>query len=304
MTRYHDIQPIGLSSFVDRALEPLNPLAWNTSTYFGLIVCVLLLRLLVQWPQHGLGRFVQEICLILPAGLLYFSIRGLGHADPQVAIAHARSVISSERALGIFVEPALQRAIVDHSVLVSVVNWIYIWAHWPVLLLWVVRMWGRHRAAYPVYRNAVLLSGAAGMIVFALYPVAPPRFVPDLGVVDTVSLRSHSYRVFQPPSLTNPFAAMPSLHFGWNLLVGVAIARHAGNVIGRAVGFLLPIAMFSAIVLTANHYLLDGIVGGAFALGALTASAYATPRWSAALDHISLGRLWTVPAHSRARGWP
>jgi hypothetical protein len=280
-------------------LNALNPLDWSSGTYLAVIVVFLLLRLLVNWPEHGFGRFVEEFCLILPAGLLYFSVRGLAQRDAVVAFDHAREIVSLERSLGIAVEPDLQRAIVDRSALVNLVNWIYVWAHWPVILGWVVWMWTRHRGAYSVYRNAVLLSGAAGMAVFALYPAAPPRLVADLGLVDTVALRSNSYRVLQPPSLTNVYASMPSLHFGWNLLVGIAIARHARTLIGRSFGVLLPIAMFAAIVLTANHYLLDGLAGGALAVSALLFSAYATPRWSRTLDHLKLGRPRTAPARTR-----
>jgi hypothetical protein len=95
---------------------------------------------------------------------------------------------------------------------------------------------------------------------------------------------------------------MPSLHFGWNLIVGIAIARHAATHLERIVGTLLPCAMFSAIVLTANHYLLDGIVGGAFALAGLAVSAYVTPRWSAALGHLTIPRLgWRRVGASRSR---
>jgi hypothetical protein len=280
-------------------VDALNPFNWSSSTYLIVIVVLLLLRVLVTWPEHGIGRFVEEVCLILPAGLLYFSVRGLERADMSVAFDHARDVVSLERSLGIFVEPRLQRAIIDHPALVNLVNWIYVWAHWPVILGWVVWMWTRHRGAYPIYRNAVLISGAAGMAVFALYPVAPPRLVPDLGLVDTIALRSNSYRVLQPPSLTNIYASMPSLHFGWNLLVGIAIFRHARTVLGRLFGILLPIAMFSAIVLTANHYILDGVTGGAFALTALAISTYVTPHWSRALNHLSLNRLRTVPVPAR-----
>jgi hypothetical protein len=295
------VRPLGIytSTFADPLIEALNPFNWSSSTYLTVIVGLLLLRVLVTWPAHGIGRFVEEFCLILPAGLLYFSVRGLERGESSVAFDHARDVVSLERSLGIFVEPDLQRAIIDHSALVDLANWVYVWAHWPVILGWVVWMWTRHRDAYPTYRNAVLLSGAAGMTVFALYPLDPPRLVTDLGVVDTIALRSNSYRVLQPPSLTNIYASMPSLHFGWNLLVGIAILRHARTILGRMLGILLPIAMFSAIVLTANHYILDGFAGGVLAVTALAVSAYVTPNWSRSLNHVSLGRLGTVPVHAR-----
>jgi hypothetical protein len=72
--------------------------------------------------------------------------------------------------------------------------------------------------------------------------------------------------VLQPPSLTNQYAAMPSLHVGWNLLVGIAVVRHASWWAGKGFGMLMPAAMVAAVVLTANHYLLDAVAGGALAL--------------------------------------
>lgn len=247
----------------------LDPLDWSSGTYFAVIAGLFILRFVVRWPETGPARFLEELCLILPAGLFYFFVRGLVAADSAAAIAHARRIIAFERTLGIFAEPRLQRLILPHTLLVDLVNWIYIWAHWPVILAWVVWMWTKHRTAYPMYRNAILISGAAGMVVFALYPVAPPRLVPGLGMVDTITLRSHAYRVLQPPALADLYASMPSLHFGWNLLVGIAIARHAQMGLGRLLGVTLPAAMFSAIILTANHFLLDGVAGGGFALTGL-----------------------------------
>jgi hypothetical protein len=302
---------MGLSTIEPGRLTPviaasfdgeLSPLAWSSQTFLALIVVLLLVRVLAPWSHHGIARFAEEVCLILPAGLLYFLVRGLGRTDAALALANARDVIAVERSLGIFVEPTLQQAIADRPFLVNLFNWIYIWAHWPVILAWVIWMWCRHRGAYPLFRNAVLISGVAGMIVFALYPVAPPRLVDGLGLIDTVTLRSDSYRVLQPTALTNPFAAMPSLHFGWNLLVGIAIVRCAGNRWGRIIGFLLPVAMFSAIVLTANHYLLDGVAGALFALAGLAVSAYVTPRRSSTFEHLSLGRRLTGITRPRGAG--
>jgi PAP2 superfamily len=117
------------------------------------------------------------------------------------------------------------------------------------------------------------------MVVFALYPAAPPRLVPNLGLVDTVTLRSHVYRVLQPPALADLYASMPSPHFGWNLLVGIAVVRHARTLLGRLVGVILPAAMFSAIVLTANRFIVDGVAGGCVGLAGLgVAVAFARRR--------------------------
>jgi membrane-associated phospholipid phosphatase len=127
-------------------------------------------------------------------------------------------------------------------------------------------------------RNAFLISGAIGLVCFALFPVAPPRLL-DEGWVDTVTERSEAYRVLQPPVFVNQYAAMPSLHVGWDLLIGISLVRLARRRTVKALGVVLPAAMFLATVLTANHYIIDGAAGAALALGALWA-AYRLRTWS------------------------
>jgi membrane-associated phospholipid phosphatase len=209
---------------------------------------------------------VSELLLVLPAVLFYFVIRGQVDARASDAIHNAQQIIDLERQLDIFIEPELQQRLLRSETLETVMNWIYIWLHWPVVtatIIWLVVC--RPPRVFAVYRNAFLISGAVGMIIFALHPVAPPRLMPGLLFDDTILDHSRSYRVLQPPALTNPFAAMPSLHVGWNLLVGIAIVREARNLPLRIFGVIMPALMFSATVLTANHYILDGIAGGALA---------------------------------------
>jgi hypothetical protein len=111
----------------------------------------------------------------------------------------------------------------------------------------------------------MLISGAIGLLVFVTFPVAPPRLA-DSGMLDTVTLHSHSYRVLQPSAFTNQYAAMPSLHVGWNLLIGIMLVRAGASTVARVFGVLSPVAMALAVVLTANHYLLDVLAGVVFAL--------------------------------------
>lgn len=209
-----------------------------------------------------------DVLVIAVAVLLYFLVRGLVDGREAQAYRHAEQLIDLERSLGVFWEPAIQRWALDVGPIGTLANWVYIWGHWPVIIATFLWLLTKHRADFPVYRNALLLSGAIGLVIFTTYPMAPPRFMEAWGFVDTVTLHSHSYRVLQPPSLVNQYAAMPSLHVGWDLLMGIAIARHA---VGRLrwVGYALPVLMFSAVVLTANHYLADGLVGGVVVLAAL-----------------------------------
>jgi hypothetical protein len=132
-------------------------------------------------------------------------------------------------------------------------------------LLW---LYLRHLDGYRLVRNTMLLSGGIGLVVFAAFPVAPPRLA-GLGLVDTVTEYSRAYRLLQPPAFVNQYAAMPSLHVGWDLLIGIAVFIYAPILLLRLVGLLLPLLMVSAVLLTANHYLVDAVAGAALVVGCL-----------------------------------
>ena len=96
-------------------------------------------------------------------------------------------------------------------------------------------------------------------------PYPPPRLA-GLGFADTVTMHSDSYRVLQPPAFVNQYAALPSLHVGWNLLVGIVVASVAASVLVRWLAGLLPVLMSVAVVTTGNHYVVDGLAGASLAL--------------------------------------
>jgi hypothetical protein len=142
-------------------------------------------------------------------------------------------------------------------------NWIYVWGYLPVISAAAVYLYVLHRPSYTRYRNAFLLSGAIGLVIFATLPVAPPRMFPEFGFVDTVHANSSTYRSFQGSGLVNEFAAMPSFHFGWILLVGLAVIETSRSAMAKIAGVLMPVLMLLTILFTANHYLIDAAVGGA-----------------------------------------
>jgi hypothetical protein len=215
------------------------------------------------WRAKGI--LAREVTLIAAAALLYTLVRGLTSDRIAVAFDNAEQVITFERSLGIFVEPELQGAILGNDVLIRAVNLLYI-GYWPMILVTLGWLLVRRPAQYPRFRNAILASGALSLVIFALYPLAPPRFLPQYGFVDTVEQSASTYRTLTDPSLVNDYAAMPSLHFGWVLLLGIALITLTQHRITRIAGVVLPLLMFASIVLTANHYLVDGLVGGAVIL--------------------------------------
>jgi len=200
--------------------------------------------------------------------VFYFGVRGLTHTEPAQALDNALDVVDLEKTLGLYVEPALQELTTDSRVLMTLMNWVYIWGHWPVITAVLLWLFMRHPEGYRQVRTTMVLSGGIGLLVFALYPVAPPRLA-GLGLQDTVTELSTSYRVLQPPAFVNQYAAMPSLHVGWDLLMGFALVTWGGHRALRVIGVLLPLAMVSAVILTANHYLLDAAAGASLVVACL-----------------------------------
>ncbi len=212
--------------------------------------------------------WLTQAGILAAAIVVYFGVRTLTEGSPATAARNAGRIIDLERSLGLHVESTMQEYVVDHDGLARLANWIYIWGHWPVIIAVLAWLVVRVPDRYTVYRDAMLISGLVGIVIFATFPVAPPRLL-DLGMTDTVTEQSHAYRVLQPPSLVNQFAAMPSFHAGWDLLMGIALVREGRRIWVRVLGCLLPIAMGLSVVVTANHYLLDVVVGMAIVVGAL-----------------------------------
>lgn len=222
--------------------------------------------------RGGARALALQLSLIVGAALAYFGVRGLTEGSESTAVEHARGVLRFERTLGIDIEQGVQSWILGHNWIVTAANWVYIWGHWPVITITFFWLYRRHHGSFLLLRNAMFISGAIGLVIFMSYPVAPPRLMPA-GFVDTVTELSTSYRVLQPPALVNKFAAVPSLHVGWNLLVGIMLYRTLKHPVARIAALGGPLLMASAVVLTANHYVFDVLAGSTVALAGLAAAS-------------------------------
>lgn len=227
--------------------------------------------------HRAIGRFLMEAALLVGAMLAYWLMRGAIPERIAESFSRANDIIRLEERLDIFVEPRWQQFIIDNLALVKIANWIYLWAHLPLLIAGGIWIYLRSRERYRVYRNALLISAAAGLFFYTFFPVAPPRLLPEWGFVDTIVLLNPENYNLQPSFLVNHYAAVPSLHVGWALLVGVALFDVDRRVPMRAFALLLPTAMFFSVVLTANHFILDVIVGTAIVVVAI-AIAFALDR--------------------------
>jgi len=227
----------------------------------------------MSWATTPRGRaalrLLLEATILVLAYLAYEAVRRFVAPSSHEAFGHAFNIIQFEQELGFFFEPSLQAFIVDHHWLVTLFNWIYVWGYLPVIGIAALYLYICHHDFYTRYRNAFLLSGAVGLIIFATVPVAPPRMFPEFGFVDTVRDHSQVYQSFEGSDLVNEFAAVPSFHFGWILLVGLALLQTNRHIIARAIAVLMPLMMLLSIILTANHYWIDAVIGAAIVLAAL-----------------------------------
>jgi hypothetical protein len=213
---------------------------------------------------------LRELAIFAAAYLVYFGVRALTEGTAPAAMQNAMDIIRFEQRLGIAWERAAQDVVVGSQLLLDAVNAVYMYGHWPVIIVTGVLLFRHQRLEYYRLRNAFLLTGLIGLVVFALFPVAPPRLT-DMPLVDTVTQHAEGYRQIVPPELVNQYAAMPSFHAGWNVLVGIAVFRATRNLLLRGFAVAGPLAMVAAVVATANHYVIDVVAGIAIVLAGLAA---------------------------------
>ena len=217
-----------------------------------------------------IAEWLRELMIFALAYVVYFGVRAITEGAPGAAMRNASDLIELERRLGIAWEGVVQEGIVGSRFLLDVANGVYMYGHWPVIIVAGVLLYRHRRHRYYQLRNACLVSGLVGLVIFALYPVAPPRLT-DLPLVDTVTAHAEGYRQLVPRALVNQYAAMPSFHAGWNVLLGIVVFRATRNVLLRGLAVAGPAAMLVAVVATANHYVIDVVAGVAIVLAGLVA---------------------------------
>jgi hypothetical protein len=220
------------------------------------------LRSLASTPHRGL----VEVATIIGLYGFYEAVRGQGHATLGVAREHTDGIVALERHLHLFGERTIQQAAHWVPGLPTLLGIAYIGLHFlgtAAFLIWLHRT---HPERFPLVRNTLIAATGVALSIYLLYPVAPPRLA-GLGFVDTVT---HNAKVNLSSdllgSLYNPFAAVPSLHFGYALLVGTTVALLAKGRVARVIGWSYPALMLLVIVATGNHFFFDA-AGGALAIG-------------------------------------
>ncbi|HYH88630.1 MAG TPA: phosphatase PAP2 family protein [Solirubrobacteraceae bacterium] len=213
---------------------------------------------MITRPLSLIGR--RELFLFLGAYLLYSMSRYLSVGDLSTATGHAEWIVNLQQSIGVNIEASVQSAL-DGTAVIWVLNNLYLAAQLivvPGTLIWLYR---RNHELYVKLRNTVLATWLIAMPIYALFPVAPPRLA-DIGMLDTITsgggVRLDSALT---TSFYNPLAAVPSLHSGFALAVGVALAVYFSNRWAKLLAISWAPIIGLAVVATGNHFVFDIAAG-------------------------------------------
>jgi len=211
---------------------------------------------------------VTELGTAIVMYAFYELVRGFGSTTLASARAHTDEIVAFERTTGVFVERSIQSAVEALPAVPALLGFAYMSLHFGATIAMLVWVYRSHRAHFALVRTAIVVATEISLAVYLVFPAAPPRLA-NLGFADTVTqnaginLSSESLG-----SLYNPFAAVPSLHFGYALLVGGAVYALARRRWVRWTGAAYPPFMLFTIVATGNHFLFDAAAGGVVVIAA------------------------------------
>jgi len=235
-----------------------------------------------RFLPHGPLDVVRQVVLFVAAYQLYRLVRGLAN-DPgaaNAAFSNARDLIHIEQALNIFVEPSMQAFASGQGWLLDGASWLYINAQTSITLGAIAWLYLFRNESFYFVRNMFLVAFGLALIGYTIFPTAPPRFFPEWGFFDAVSdftgVAQDSVTINE---LFNPYAAVPSMHVAFALMIGVPLARLVRWRAMKVFWAIYPLIVVFVIVVTANHFIADAVLGAiAAGLGALGARTLARAR--------------------------
>ena len=216
---------------------------------------------------RGIMDAVLQISLFGACYLGYQVVRGQADGAAATAFWNATKVINLENSLNIFVEPTVQGWARGNRFVIGFADWMYLNSHYIVTFGALLFIYMRRNSSFYFVRNMFMAAMGIALVGYALYPTAPPRLMPEWGFSDTIALAT-GIRVDneQASALLNLYAAVPSMHVCFALMIGGSMRALVPQRWQRRAWLVYPLLVTWVVVVTGNHYLIDAI------LGALTAA--------------------------------
>jgi membrane-associated phospholipid phosphatase len=223
----------------------------------------------------------RQWLLFAGAYYIYRIVRGLVDGHANVAFEHARDIVDLERGMHLFIERDVQNWALDNRFAIDIANWMYVNSHFIVTMTFLIWLYIARNHAYYFVRNMFMVAMGFAIVGYVLYPTAPPRFMTELGFQDTVSNFFGESASQTANVLYNPYAAIPSMHVAFALMIAVPAMKLARRRVVQALWSLYPPLVTFVVVATGNHFWIDAALGAivavAAALVATTVFARARP---------------------------
>lgn len=252
-------------------------------------------RITAKLP-HGWGDLGRQLGILIVVDLAYETVRGLADGQRAVAIVHGQQVIDFERSTHTLFEPSLQAFFLQAHWLVDFANQVYLNSQFSITLGFLVWLYLFRNESYYFVRNMFVVSMGLALVGYTLYPTAPPRMFPEHGFVDTiVDFSNVNHDSALAKIFINPYAAVPSMHCAFAVMIGYTGAIVCRNRFAKAFWVAWPLLVAWVVIVTGNHYWVD--VG----LGWMVAAT------SAVVAHRLLARArpdawsWRTPAPQEAK---
>lgn len=244
-------------------------LAWEIAAVVA-VLCLLGFGLLrqIEGPAARVARpFARELSTMFALYALWQLAGRISVIDQAGAFIRGRQLWDLERLLWFPNEVTMQQWLLPHGWIIQASNIYYAVVHAPAMIACLFWLFLRDRHYYSVTRNNLTMLTGASLLI-QLVAVAPPRFLEDIGFVDTGIVYNQSVFSSLGYQVAGQLQAMPSIHVGWGFLVGLATWK-IGRGWKRWIGPFHGAITFLVVVITANHYWLDGVVAGAVLLGSM-----------------------------------
>jgi hypothetical protein len=227
-----------------------------------------------RWLPQGWLDALRQLVLFASAYYLYRIVRGAVDGQVTIAFAHARQIVDAERGLGLFFEPGLQNWALKNQWLVDAANWSYMNSHFLITTTFLIWLYLARNESYYYVRNMFMVAMGLALLLYVAYPTAPPRFLPEWGFADTVTDAVGYATANNANLLYNPYAAVPSMHVAFALMVGIPAFKIVRPVALKVLWAIYPVFVTFVVLVTANHWWIDAALGVVVAAAsAVTASA-------------------------------
>ena len=244
-------------------------------------------------PRGWLDALLQ-FALFFAVYNAYQVVRGMVDGKDALAFANAERVMDLERTLGTFFEPGFQDALLSHTWLIDLANFMYMNSHFVITTSFLTWLYFFRNEHFYFVRNMFMVAMVVALVGYATFPTAPPRLIPEEGFTDTIAVFTGIPQDSETVgALVNKYAAVPSMHIAFSLMVAVPALALTRNPLARAWWSVYPLVVFFVIVATGNHFWFDAAVGAAVAcLAAVTAHQLARVRpgrwaWQSAPERVA-----------------